>query len=809
MNKRSLLFVLALTTLFFLMNQWFDYGGGYGGGPSSQKVEVDVISGAGSPTRLSPEEAAKYNAIKLFKNVELTEFFSQAVRVGDNFLLIAPSSSIPEEVYVPSTEEKITSARSLTLRVKPDNEGAPALYSLYPLSKLVIPYVPEVDTYRGDLLSFDGEQIFHVEGTITLPNHILLKQQPRQNALVFFDFNGTLSPFAFYDKGTNGVYYLNGLPGFKEFTLETFPQDKEVQQEFANQKYYVLENDYQQLVFTNLNGALAEINLPFATEENTKSVVREIKFSKILASEQPRTDSFPQNPYYVPEGNGGMKKVSTVNTGGYYPLLRRNIFGGAGEPTTRVDPLFYAFNIAEIDQSPDPSIYEIKRFEKGLIEFELVEGNRRITKTFSLPKDSDTSPYVLDLTVRIEGDARGLALTTGVPEVELISGNFSPTLKYKVNRNDKTKIEQIKAPKESTSFSHIYPNWVCNGNGFFGIIADPLTKTGPGFTVEKVSGQLLPTRLSLIDAQYQRFPAEKYPGYNFTLPINAKQGVTKYRIFAGPFAKSILQTLDRTYDNPITGTNPDYLSCQSYHGFFAFISEPFAKFLFILLNFFHNITGSWGISIILLTIALRIMLFPLNNWSMKSMAKLQVLSPKLTAIQEKYKKDPKRAQLETMQLYKKEGANPFGGCLPMVIQLPFLLGMFDLLKSSFELRGASFIPGWINNLTAPDVLFSWNYPIIFFGNSFHLLPFLLGGIMFLQQRLMSGKSNSSTGAITDKQKQSRSMGNIMTVVFTFMFYNFPSGLNIYWISSTLLGVLQQWWTSKKITTATKQTPVKK
>lgn len=242
-----------------------------------------------------------------------------------------------------------------------------------------------------------------------------------------------------------------------------------------------------------------------------------------------------------------------------------------------------------------------------------------------------------------------------------------------------------------------------------------------------------------------------------------------------------------------TGKSPDYFSCQSSGGWFSFISEPFARFLYLLLNFFHTLTHSWGFSIILLTVALRLMLYPLNNWSIKSTIRMQQIAPKVSAIQEKYRKDPKRAQLEVMGLYKQEGVNPFGGCVPMLIQLPFLIGMYNLLRTTFALRGTSFIPGWINNLAAPDIVFSWNYPIIFFGNSFHLLPILLGAAMYAQQRYSSAK----TKATTDQQKQQKMMGNLMVIVFTVLFYHFPSGLNMYWLSSMLLGILQQWWTMKR------------
>jgi YidC/Oxa1 family membrane protein insertase len=177
--------------------------------------------------------------------------------------------------------------------------------------------------------------------------------------------------------------------------------------------------------------------------------------------------------------------------------------------------------------------------------------------------------------------------------------------------------------------------------------------------------------------------------------------------------------------------------------------------------------------------------------------KMQEIAPKVSQIQAKFKKDPKRAQQEIMSLYREKGVNPLSGCFPLLIQLPFLIGMFDLLKSTFELRGASFIPGWIDNLTAPDVLFSWNFPVFFFGTNFHLLPLLLGAVMWAQQRF-SAAGPKDKSLMTDQQKQQRMMGNIMTIVFTVMFYHFPSGLNIYWLSSMALGILQQWLMTRKL-----------
>lgn len=562
---------------------------------------------------------------------------------------------------------------------------------------------------------------------------------------------------------------------------------------FQQQQFFVIENPYQQLVFSNIGGAIAEINLVLYNKKDSQTPVRPIGFDRIIEKDFPQNSHFPSFPYWMSAGTTE-ENIQQPTIGGYYPLLRRTLFNAQKVPISFVAPKFYALNIVSSDASLATQSYRLKKLEKDLIEFELVQPNRKITKSFSFSKDPSRSPYCIEVMIKVDGDTRDLWLTTGVPEVELISGNAAPTLKYRMLRgSQKAQIEQLSLPKNGT-MNAIPADWICNSNGFLGLILDPLTLEGSSFRAQMVPGMQIPTRLSLINPEYQPYPPEKYPGYEMQLPLHEQ--VSHFRFYAGPFEDDLLNKVDQTYANPAKGYNPGYIGALSFHGWFTFISEPFAKFLFLVMKFFYHITSSWGISIILLTIVLRIMLYPLNAWSINSSLKMSQIAPQVTAIQEKYKKDPKRAQMEVMSLYREKGVNPLMGCFPLLIQLPFLIGMFDLLKSTFELRGASFIPGWIDNLTAPDVLFSWSYPIPFFGSSFHLLPFLLGLIMWIQQRFTS--MNTNTAVLTDQQKQQKMMGNVMTVVFTVMFYHFPSGLNLYWLSSMGLGILQQWFMMRKM-----------
>jgi YidC/Oxa1 family membrane protein insertase len=550
----------------------------------------------------------------------------------------------------------------------------------------------------------------------------------------------------------------------------------------SQDSYLILENSYQQLVISAKGGAIAELNLPFKSPTSPKSVVLPIEFDSLLNAQEPKICMFPLHEALAFNG----KKIEPKK-GGYYPLLRRSY------STFQLAPKLFACNVVSDYPEVAELNYEVKKHTERELILEASQPHRRITKRYILPENPNDLPYCFTLEVKIEGDSRGLYLTSGLPEIEWISGSSGAIIKYHVIRGNSSSVEKIDLPKEVFNLSSVAPDWVCNSNGFFGIILDPVNSTEAGFRVERIAGAKAPSRLFFLDRSSNRFPLNDLYAFNVLIPLKLSSETLIFRIFSGPFAESILKTVDNTYAKEDGGKDSDYLSCQTFHGWFAFISQPFAKFIFFLMKVFHTLFDSWALSIILVTIVLRVLLYPLNAWSLRSTKGMQIVGPQIKAIQERYKKDPQKSQQEILKVYKEHHVNPFSGCLPLIIQMPFLIGMFDLLKSAFELRGAAWIPGWINDLSAPDVLFSWNFSIPLIGNEFHLLPVFLGGIMYLQQNMMSGLPKDPQ-EWTDQQKQQRQMGTIMTVVMTVMFYQFPSGLNIYWISSMLLGIVQQWWT---------------
>ncbi len=199
------------------------------------------------------------------------------------------------------------------------------------------------------------------------------------------------------------------------------------------------------------------------------------------------------------------------------------------------------------------------------------------------------------------------------------------------------------------------------------------------------------------------------------------------------------------------------------YGWFTFASKP----LFALLSWLHGIFGNWGWAIVALTLIIRAVLYPLTYKGMMSMAKMKELAPKLKEIKEKYGKDPQRMNAATMEMYKKHGANPLGGCLPMLLQIPVFFAIYRVLLNAVELQGAPWAL-WITDLSRMD--------------QYYVLPVLMGASMYYQQRLTP---NNFTDPLQEK------VFKYLPVIFTFFFITFPSGLVLYWFVNNLFSIGQQ------------------
>jgi len=200
---------------------------------------------------------------------------------------------------------------------------------------------------------------------------------------------------------------------------------------------------------------------------------------------------------------------------------------------------------------------------------------------------------------------------------------------------------------------------------------------------------------------------------------------------------------------------------------------PIAKLLFLGLQFFHNIVGNWGWSIILLTILVKLILWPLSSKSYRSMAKMRVIAPEMQRMKEEFGEDRMRFSQEMMALYKREQVNPLSGCLPLLLQMPIFLALYWVLMESVELRHAPWF-GWIQDLSAMDPWF--------------ILPLVMGLTMFTQQSLNPQPADPMQAKVF----------KIMPIIFTVFMLFFPAGLVLYWIVNNSITILQQWFINRSV-----------
>jgi YidC/Oxa1 family membrane protein insertase len=215
-------------------------------------------------------------------------------------------------------------------------------------------------------------------------------------------------------------------------------------------------------------------------------------------------------------------------------------------------------------------------------------------------------------------------------------------------------------------------------------------------------------------------------------------------------------------------------------GWFDVLAKP----MLWLLNFFYQYSGNYGIAIILLTVLIKLVFWPITQKGMNSMKNMQKLQPKIAKLRERYKGDPAQMNQEMMTLYKTYKVNPVGGCLPMLIQIPFFFALYQVLLASIELRHAPFML-WIHDLSAPDRLWiGFDIPYL---HGLPILTLLMGASMYLQQKMTP---------TTADPMQARIM-QFLPIVFTVMFINFASGLVLYWLINNLLSILQQYLINRK------------
>jgi YidC/Oxa1 family membrane protein insertase len=254
------------------------------------------------------------------------------------------------------------------------------------------------------------------------------------------------------------------------------------------------------------------------------------------------------------------------------------------------------------------------------------------------------------------------------------------------------------------------------------------------------------------------------------LRISMDKGMASGRLFFGPKQTEVLKSLDVNAQKIV-----DF-------GWFDIIAKP----LIWALNMMNKVTHNYGIDIIILTILIKIIFYPLTVKSSTSMKKMQKLQPKIMKLKEKYANDKGKLNQEMMGLYKTEGVNPMGGCLPMVIQIPVFFALYKALSGAIELRHAYFF-WWINDLSSPEDLFTFH--VAGYALPIRIMPLIMGITQVIQQKM--------TPTTADPMQEKIML--LMPIVFTFLFWSFPSGLVLYWLINNVISIAQQYYINKKAT----------
>jgi len=439
----------------------------------------------------------------------------------------------------------------------------------------------------------------------------------------------------------------------------------------------------------------------------------------------------------------------------------------------------HGFSIAfgGLDAQPVTSNFNIRRLSDYSVEFYRdfsvpasvygSDGRFTLTKRYEFKP----SEYMFELRVFLDGgysvqsfNFSGSAYTLSFgpqigPVFEKLD-NYYDYRHYHIFINGKRKNAKVNELIDSR------PSWAAISGKYFSLIAVPyLAQYTLQFSERHEPGVKSASRLNIIR-----------PAANISKVEDA------YLFYLGPKTQEILSNYN-TGKNEFGVKDAGLVEAASSRG----ILSPLEKLLKWLLMGFHKIIPNYGIAIIFLTLLIKLLFFPLTRKGSEATQRMQALSPKIKELQEKYKGNPQKLNQEMGNFYKQEGYNPLSGCLPMLLQLPIFIAMYQLFNNHFDLRGAEFIPGWIPDLSVPEfiVKFPEDFRLPILGwTALRALPFIYVG-----SQLLYGKVTQMPGQQSGAQM--KMMLYVMPIVFFFVLYNVPSGLLIYWIFSNLLTLVQQ------------------
>lgn len=380
------------------------------------------------------------------------------------------------------------------------------------------------------------------------------------------------------------------------------------------------------------------------------------------------------------------------------------------------------------------------------ISFVHKDPSRGLVKNFNFYKDN----YTIELeikTTNLTKESLSLDIPLILGDIDISSKNpDSRYLDLLVSQGGK---EKHFNPKREAEYKDI--NFLGLRERYFCLIIEPDSNNNYYAYTKKINGNLI--RIGLIPDKLILKPGETI--------------VQKFHIYLGPQDLQIINSIRPKWSSII------------HYGTFDFISQIILQLLMLI----YKMVNNWGLAIIILSILIYILLYPLTLKQMHSMKEMQALQPKIEEIRNTYKDNPQKQNKEIMGLYKEHKVNPFGGCLPLLLQMPIFFALYQVLIRSVSLKGANFL--WIKDLSEPDRVYLLGKALPIIGNEVNILPIIMALIMFFQQKISLATSSASSA------EQQKMMVVIFPILFGVIFYHMPSGLVLYWLVNSTLMFLYQ------------------
>lgn len=481
--------------------------------------------------------------------------------------------------------------------------------------------------------------------------------------------------------------------------------------------------------------------------------------------------------------NTGKARITLTNRGGDiigYELLEHRDGESGVEMADNISAQNRAFSIAlgGAENGIIQDLFHVKKIDDYTVGFYKTFQDSRSSGKYILAKQYTFKPddYLFRLDVTVEGSDGMNRLSFGDAAYTIrTSPQIGPFYNAKSNRYENRTFMSFDGSKKKKQIlkageTKLYENefaWTGVGGKYFEILGIPVKP-------ETMLDVLYSTKVEVDDyANAQVMLTRKAIMESFTQD--------SYYFYVGPRTEKNLKIYNNAEDNAWGLSNLKLNESLESTGILSWL-ESILKWCMELI---YKIIPNWGVSIIILTILIKILLFPLTKKSSMGTLKMQELQPKIQEIQDKYKDQPDKLNMEMSKLYKESGYNPLSGCLPLLLQFPLIFAMYNLFNNYFEFRGAMFIPGWIPDLSIGDIVpLPGNLPVL--GSQIHLLP-----IIYLASQLLFGKITQSSAAAGGNNTQMKIMMYGMPIMFFFIFYNAPAGLLLYWTISNILQLFQQ------------------